>query len=57
MIRIDKRETEFGNFFKISTSEGEFEIFFAGNFDLYWNYRPKDGILNSGLEKSFYITK
>lgn len=42
--------------FEISTNDGIFEIHFAGNLDLYWNYPCKYEEKNSISEKTFRIT-
>ena len=42
---------------EIVTDDGIFEIYFMGNLDLYWSYRPKESLLNCSDEKCFNVTK
>ena len=57
MMKIDRINTDFGPWFNISTDEGVFRILYGGNLDLYWDCYCNGNILNSPLEKVFYITK
>lgn len=57
MVEINKRKTEFGYFFEITTNEGTFDIFYGGNLDLYWRCRYTGSILKCADSKSFLITK
>lgn len=43
--------------FSIELPEGSFEIFFAGNLDLYWSYNCKSNEIKNSVEKTFNITK
>jgi len=52
----EKREDQEYYSFEISTNDGTFEITFAGNLDLYWNYPCKFAEKNNISEKTFRIT-
>lgn len=56
MISINKIKTQFGDWIRINTDDGSFEIDYCGNQDLYWKYVHNGDILTSN-SKTFYITK
>lgn len=58
MVEINKdKDTNGYDKFKITTDEGNFNIMFGGNLDLYWSYWPKENIRDWPLFKTFTITK
>lgn len=57
MVKVTKRKTQFGYLFDIFIDEEVFQIYFAGNLDLYWKYQYKGRILTCDDSKSFFITK
>lgn len=57
MVEIKKYKINNYNCFDISTDEGTFQIWFCGNLDLYWSYKYRGNILDTGNSKDFYITK
>ena len=57
MVEIKKQKTQFGYSFKIMTDTGTFEIFFAGNLDLYWKYYYDGNIWEFNNSKPILITK
>ena len=38
MISINKIKTQSGDWIRINTDDGSFEIDYCGNHDLYWKY-------------------
>lgn len=57
MLEIEKKVNEFGNNYIITTNEGKFGIFFAGNLDLYWKNLYQGNIEKQPSSKSFTIIK
>jgi hypothetical protein len=57
MQEITRKKTDHGYYFIISTDEGEFEISFAGNLDLYWRNIYCGNLLEESDSKVFTITK
>lgn len=55
-IKIYKNSHDYDAFI-ITTEEGQFEISFQNNLDLYWRYLHKDMILEEPEIKEFTITK
>ena len=56
MVAIDKIKYEKGYEFNFNLDEGIFTIIFAGNLDLYWDYKSNN-ILEEKEKKTFLITK
>lgn len=52
-MKLTKKETEFGIDVLLEEDNKKFEIYFAGNLDLYWNIRSKE----ESDRHSFTITK
>lgn len=58
MVEINKEKDANGyDRFKIITDDGNFNIMFGGNLDLYWFYWPKENINDWPLFKKITITK
>lgn len=55
MLKVVKSQDGHGYNFDITTNEGTFSIFFAGNLDLYWRYHWQNILTEE--TKSFTITK
>lgn len=53
MIKLEERKSSFANSYKVITDKEYFEIFFAGNLDLYWVYHPNTDDVSI---KTFNIT-
>lgn len=58
MIDVDRYKNVYGfDTFVIKTIEGSFEILFAPNGDLYWNYLSEINILDNKEKQELTITK
>lgn len=58
MVEINKvKDVEGYDRFKITTENGNFDIIFGGNLDLYWYYWPEENYKDWPLEKTFTISK
>lgn len=58
MLELEKTQNSHGyDVFTIKTDDGNFQISFENNLDLYWRYCYEGSILNSSKEHTFTITK
>lgn len=58
MQEVERRQNGHGyDVFRIKTDNGDFEISFEGNFDLYWRFINKENMLESPEKQELIITK